>query len=289
VDGDIRIITEDSEGYPPLLREISQPPARLYVRGNLELLLHPRLLAVVGSRKASPYGKWCVTKLLPEAIAAGIPIVSGLAFGIDALAHRVCLKAQQPTVAVLGSGIDDLSIYPKSHISLAHQILTQGGTIVSEYPPGTAGYKGHFPERNRIIAGLCQATIIIQAASRSGSLITARLALEANREVGAVPGAVSDPLSVGTNQLIKDGATPIISPADVAALYGIELTTSTASPTFLSPQALTILGKLTTTPQHIDEIIIASSLPQTTVATVLVELELHDQAQHVGGMRYIKK
>jgi DNA processing protein len=221
LEDDIKIISEDSEYYPPLLREIHQPPKQLYVRGNLEVLQHPQLLAVVGSRHANYYGKQCIEKLLPPVIEAGVVIVSGLALGIDALSHQACVAAGKPTIAVLGSGIDDPSVYPKSHISLAHQIIDHGGAVISEYGPGTPSFRNHFPARNRIIAGLAHATLVVQAADRSGSLITARLTLEANRELVAVPGGITDPLAVGTNRLIHAGATPILQPQHLLDLFNI--------------------------------------------------------------------
>ncbi len=285
----IHILTLDSELYPPLLREIAQPPQQLYVRGNIDLLQHSPLLAVVGSRKASAYGKQCITQLLPPVIAAGVPLVSGLAFGVDSLAHRVCVDEQAPTIAVLGSGIDDPSIYPRSHMALAQQILHTNGALVSEYLPGTAAYKSNFPERNRIIAGLCQATLIIQAAKLSGSLITARFALESNRDVWAVPGNITDPLAQGTNYLISQGATPITSSTDILNLLGIASSTVEKSRVNLNTEQLSLLRFLSDTPQHIDVLTIHTALPSEKIAAILVELELTEHVQHVGGMKYVKR
>ncbi|MEX1997267.1 MAG: DNA-processing protein DprA [Candidatus Andersenbacteria bacterium] len=284
-------IDYDSNLYPPLLREIAQPPHQLYVRGSLETLQERYLLAVVGSRKSTHYGKQCLTHLLPPVIRAGLVIVSGMAYGIDALAHRACVQAQRPTIAVLGSGIDDYSIYPRTHITLAKQILKVGGTLVSEYPPGTPGFKQHFPARNRIISGLCQTTMIVQAAQRSGSLITARLALEANRNVCAVPGSIMDPLAAGTNHLIQEGATPIVSGTDILELYGLSpvLDQAVANQAILTPEQTTLLSYLSHVPLHIDDITTQSSLDGATIAALLTELELQDHIQHVGGMKYVKK
>lgn len=287
---DIHTITSGSELYPPLLREGVVPPEEFYVRGEIALLHHPRLLAVVGSRRATSYGKQALAKVLPAVLRADIVVVSGLAFGIDSLAHRLSVEAERPTIAVLGSGIDDASIYPRAHITLAHQILAGGGAILSEYPPGTPGYQSHFPERNRIIAGLTQATVIVQAAIRSGSLITARLALECGREVCAVPGAITDPLSEGTNRLIRDGATPILEAADILQLYGIsEPNPASAPPAELSLQQSAVLAALSSTPQHIDVITASARISPEITATLLVELELLEQVQHVGGMQYVRR
>lgn len=212
---DIYILSIKDDHYPSLLKEIHTPPQQLYIRGNKELLLHPRLLAVVGSRNTTEYGIRAMKAVLPEVVSAHTPLVSGLALGIDAHAHKLCIEYGQPTIAVLGSGVDDGSIYPRTNFSLAQEILASGGALVSEYPPNTKPHKAHFPARNRIVAGLCRATLIIQAAQKSGSLITARLAMEANRDVLVIPGPITDPLHAGTNALIRDGATPVVESNDI--------------------------------------------------------------------------
>ncbi len=216
---DIHIIKLSDKQYPALLREINDPPSLLYARGNISLLNNHNLLAVVGSRKTGTYGKECINTLLPSICLSGVVIVSGLAYGVDSLAHTVAVDHKQPTIAVLGTGVDDKSIYPKNHLPLAKEILKYNGLLISEYKPGTSPQKYHFPKRNRIVAGISQATLIIQAAQKSGSLITARLAMEYNREVMAVPGNITDPLSYGTNDLIRDGATPILKPEDILSFF----------------------------------------------------------------------
>ncbi len=219
---DMKILTLTDTAYPSLLSQIHTPPKQLYYRGDISLLNRSNMLAVVGSRKVTPYGQQAAEALLPSCIRAGVLIVSGLAYGIDSIAHRMCVKAGAPTVAVLGSGIDDRSIYPKENLSLAHDILTNGGLLISEYKPGTSPHASHFPARNRIIAGLCKVTLVIQAAKRSGSLITARLALEGGREVLAVPGPITDPASEGTNMLIRDGAQPVLDTNDILSIFEVE-------------------------------------------------------------------
>ena len=288
-DEGIKTITEDSEAYPPLLREIRPVPKQLWVRGNIELLKHEPMLAVVGSRKASPYGKDLVRKLLTPAVDAGIPLVSGLAFGIDAAAHRLSVSCEQPTVAVLGSGVDDESMYPKVNIKLVHSIIEFGGAVISEYPPGTAPFLGHFPARNRIIAGLSAATFVVQAAQRSGSLITARLALEFGRDVWAVPGALNDPLAAGTNELIKNGAAAITSPNDILGLLGLEIPAAERpAPARLSEPQQKIYEAILSTPVHVDEIAAATALPTPIITAELLQLELAGVVANVGGMKYIK-
>lgn len=287
---EIKIITEESDLYPPLLREIHGQPKQLYIRGHAGLLSHEPMLAVVGSRKASPYGKNCVEKLLTPLVQAGVPLVSGLAYGIDAAAHRLCLDFNQPTIAVLGSGVDDESIYPKMNIKLVHEILNGGGAVISEYEPGTAPFLGHFPARNRIIAGLTTATLVVQAAARSGSLITARLALESGRDVYAVPGAINDPLAFGTNELIKNGAASITVPEDILTLFGFESTSlGTERQLTLTEPQQKIYAAITAEPIHVDEIAQVTLLPTPTITAELLYLELAGVVSNVGGMKYSKK
>lgn len=287
---DIVTITEESETYPPLLREIHDPPRQLYIRGDIDLLHHEPLLAVVGSRKASTYGKNCLVTLLTPLVQAGVPLVSGLAYGIDAAAHRLCVDYNQPTIAVLGSGVDDESIYPKANIKLVHAILNSAGTIISEYEPGTAPFLGHFPARNRIIAGLTAATLVVQAAARSGSLITARLALESGRDVCAVPGAINDPLAQGTNQLIKDGAASITAPEDILTLLGFDARAAAPERSVsLTPAQQNIYDTISAEPIHVDDLAQITLLPTPVIAAELLQLELAGIVSHVGGMKYIKK
>ena len=227
--------------YPSLLREISSPPKQLYIRGNVKILNNPHLLAVVGARKANHYGQQCIDKLLATPVNQGVAIVSGLAYGIDSMAHRLAVKLNRPTIAILGSGIDDATIYPKRHVSLAHEILANDGAIVSEYSPRTPALAHHFPARNRIIAGLCKTTMVIQAAKRSGSLITARLALESDRDVCAIPGAITDRLSDGPNQLIQQGATPILEPQDILDMLNLMSTDPTLANSTRSNPAIRLV------------------------------------------------
>ncbi len=285
-------ITQSSKEYPKLLKEISDAPTQLHVRGNIELLSHPNMLAVVGSRKAGTYGKQAIEKILPPVIKAGTPIVSGLAYGIDALAHKACVELKAPTIAVLGTGIDQ--IYPTSHNKLAEDILKHGGAIISEYDPGTPGSKHRFPERNRIVAGLCKATLIVQAAERSGSLITARLATESNRDVAVIPGQITDPLSMGTNRLLYDGATPILNAEDLLNLLGIDPEEEQQKQLTLNESALTgrqkvLIKYINHEPQHIDQITELAKMKPEKVSTLLLQLELADIIQNVGGMKYVRK
>lgn len=283
-------LTRRSKTYPALLKEINDPPKELYVRGNVEVLSHEYLLAVVGSRKAKPYGKQAMNLLLPPVIRAGAVIVSGMAYGIDALSHQAALEEGSPTIAVLGGSVDDASLYPRDHAALAKKILDAGGCLVSEYPPGTKAARHQFPERNRIIAGMCQAIIVVQAATKSGSLITARLALEYNRELLAVPGEITNPYSQGTNYLIHEGAIPAISPQDLLDVLKLEpLPESTLREAHLNDEQRTLLEHVSESPRHVDEISGLVKLPPHQVSALLLELELSGCVVHIGGMKYVRK
>ncbi|OGY32686.1 MAG: DNA protecting protein DprA [Candidatus Andersenbacteria bacterium RIFCSPHIGHO2_02_FULL_45_11] len=286
---EIGILPASDSSYPALLTQIHKPPQQLYYRGDISLLNRPNMLAVVGSRKATMYGRQAIAKLLPPCIRSGIIIVSGMAYGIDSIAHRTCIELGAPTVAVLGSGVDDKSLYPRGNKTLAQEILAGGGLIISEYEPGTTPYLGHFPARNRIIAGITKATLIIQAAIRSGSLITSRLAMESNREVLAVPGPITDPACEGTNILIRDGATPVFTASDILSVFELsEATQSDLVHTALREDLQIIVSALSATPLYIDDIAHETGVPITEVSAALVELEMIGVITNMGGMKYVK-
>lgn len=214
---DCHLIAFDDPRYPALLSEISRPPPLMYLRGNPDCLSLPQL-AMVGSRSPSPIGLDNALQFARFLANSGFVITSGLAKGIDAQAHLGAVSANACTIAVLGTGID--RIYPQQHRSLAAQILANGGALVSEFPPGTGAEASHFPQRNRIISGMSQGTLVVEAAVKSGSLITARMALEQNREVFAIPGSIHNPLARGCHQLIREGATLVESATDIVTQLG---------------------------------------------------------------------
>jgi DNA processing protein len=252
---------------PPLLRAIHDPPARLHLRGAGDRsLLSQTSVAIVGARACSPYGSQVARMLGRELAAVGIVVVSGLARGVDGEAHRGALEARGKTIAVLGCGID--RDYPAAHASLARQIA-EGSLLVSEYEPGVEPAPWRFPARNRIIAGLCAATVVVEARERSGALITADFALEEGREVFAVPGEITSALSAGTNTLLRLGATPLTSTGDVLESLGLEAQSST--PRELGDVPESVLRLL---PATADEIGRATGLASATVAAALAELEL---------------
>jgi DNA processing protein len=208
----IKVITYFDEYYPAMLKEIFQPPWCLFLKGNLPLLNKPRKLAFVGARQATNYGKDVIDHILPPLLAKDILIVSGLAKGIDTLAHEATIRYGGDTIAVIAGGFNH--IYPQENVYLAKR-MAKDQLIISEYPPDTRPSKWQFPARNRIISGLCEGTIIIEARRKSGSLITANYALQEGREVFAVPGSIFGPLSQGANDLIQQGAKLVMSGEDI--------------------------------------------------------------------------
>ena len=267
-----RRLRRGDNGYPALLGQIPDPPASLWVRGeaDLEVLAAPAV-AIVGARACSGYGRSVARTLATESAAAGAVVVSGLARGVDGEAHRGALAAGGRTVAVLGCGID--RDYPAAHAELARSIVDAGGLIVSEYAPGVEPAPWRFPARNRIIAGLARATVVVEARERSGALITADFALEDGREVLAVPGEITSALSIGTNGLLRQGATPATCVADVLDALGLEISRTSASVPE-GPGAAAVLEALAVGAVTPDEVVRATALSAAAVAAALVELEL---------------
>lgn len=206
--------TRHEDSFPSLLREIPDPPEKLYVRGNMPPR-NARILAVVGSRNYTDYGKQATETLIAGLQGYNIAVISGLALGIDSIAHKTALRHNLYTLAVPGSGIDDSVLYPAKHRGLAHDILKHGGGLLSEFEPTFQATTWSFPKRNRIMAGLAHATLVIEATEKSGSLITARLTVEYNRELLVVPGSIFSEATKGTHQFLKLGATPVTTPEDI--------------------------------------------------------------------------
>ena len=256
--------------YPGLLAAIHDPPPALFVRGrgSDELLSQPAI-AVVGARACSAYGRSVARSLGRELAAAGLVVVSGMARGIDGEAHRGALEAAGSTLAVLGCGID--RDYPAAHAELARRICERG-LIVSEYEPGIEPAPWRFPARNRIIAGLCEATIVVEARERSGALITADFALEEGRDVLAVPGEITSALSAGTNALIRLGATPVTCAADVLEMF--DLVPVAPSAASFGPAAQSLLERLRDGALTADELVRSSGVDPAQASAALIELEL---------------
>jgi DNA processing protein len=257
--------------FPPRLKAIFDPPRSLYLRGSGEPeLLGRRAVGVVGARSCSPYGAQVARMLGRELAAAGLVVVSGLARGIDGEAHRGALESGGPTVGVLGCGID--RDYPAANAALSRR-MEDGGLVVSEYEAGVEPAPWRFPARNRIIAGLCEAVVVVEARERSGALITADFALEEGREVFAVPGEITSALSVGSNALLRLGATPLTGSGDVLEALGIERLAAAEDPD-VSEEARRVLGLVRDVPAGADELVARASLEAGSVSVALTELEL---------------
>jgi DNA processing protein len=278
--GGFRFLARSAPPFPPLLRAIHDPPPGLFVRGDaqVELLSRPAV-AIVGARACSGYGASAARTLARDVARAGLTIVSGLARGIDAEAHRGALEAGGTTIAVLGCGID--RDYPAAHAELARRIASTG-LIVAEYAPGVEPAPWRFPARNRIVAGLAEATVVVEARERSGALITADLALEEGREVFAVPGEITSALSAGTNALLKLGASPLTCAADVLSCFGLDAPELIGAPP--SGDSARVLAQLRESAAGADDLARATGLPASTVARALVELELDGRVIAVDGL-----
>jgi DNA processing protein len=277
----LRFVGRHDPNYPRLLRELYDPPPGLFVRGSpsVELLQRPAV-AIVGARACSSYGSQVARLLARELAAAGLVVISGLARGVDAEAHRGALEGGGVTVAVLGCGVD--RDYPAAHAQLAARICERG-LVVSEYAPDVEPAPWRFPARNRVIAGLAAATVVVEARERSGALITADFALEAGREVFAVPGEITSSLSAGTNALLRLGATPLTRAEDVLEALGID--SSSASPALeLGEAARTVLEAVSEEPSGVDRLVHGTGLDAAAVATALAELELAGVVAEAEGL-----
>ena len=282
-----RRITRTDPEYPPLLREIADPPAALNIIG---LPLEPRpMLAIVGARKPTAYGLEVAEWFAAELALAGLMIVSGMARGIDAAAHLGALDAGASSVAVLGCGLD--ICYPRSNHHIYRRLL-ESGTIVSEYPSGTAPLPHHFPTRNRIIAGMSLGALIVEGRPEGGAMITARLSMEFSREVFAVPGPVHSPVSLGPHLLIRDGARITTSPLDILEELGLlgqlsfESGDSPAAAPELSPEESMVLAAMHAQPVLLDIIASAAGIPASTASAILARLELKDLVARHAGSRF---
>lgn len=285
-DLDVRLLTWDDPGYPAYLREVPHAPPVLFMQG--EVTTADRwAVAIVGTRKLTRYGRQVTRDLVAGLVRFGVTIVSGLARGIDAVAHQTALELGGRTIAVLGSGLD--AIYPPEHRTLASRIASERGALLSEYALGVKAEARNFPPRNRIISGLSRGIVVIEAGERSGALITAHFALEQDREVLAVPGNINSPASAGCNRLIQQGAKLVQTAEDVVEELSLMQAPQQAAIQMAIPETAeeaALLPHLTGRPQHIDELIRAAGLPSALVSSTLTLLELRGVVQQVGGMNY---
>ncbi|MGA2502472.1 MAG: DNA-processing protein DprA [Anaerolineales bacterium] len=282
----IEILTWDDLLYPPRLKQIDQPPPILYLRGTLKSE-DTWAVAVVGTRRVSTYGRQVAEEIGSFLAANGVTVVSGLARGVDSIAHQSALKAGGRTIAVLGCGVD--RIYPPEHTQLAEKIMASGA-ILSDYAIGTPPDASNFPPRNRIISGLSMATVVVEAGETSGALITAQFAIDQGREVFAVPGNILALQSKGTNRLIAQGARPLLSVRDLLDVLNLTRVTEQRESRRVLPgddTEIKLMSVLTQEPLHMDEIQIQTGLPIELVSATLVMMELKGLVRQVGGMNYI--
>jgi len=273
--------------YPERLRHISSPPAVLYVRGQL-LDCDVLAVAVVGTRRPTRYGQEATRRIVSGLAASGVTVVSGLALGIDAVAHEAALDAGGRTLAVLGSGVD--IIYPDRHRALAARVV-ENGALLSEYALGTRPDARNFPPRNRIISGMCQGVLVVEAGDRSGALITMQFALEQGRDTYAVPGSIFWPMSQGTNRLIKQGEAKLVTGAeDILEEMDLQLVAAQSEVRLAMPaddNERRVLQSLSLEPTHVDEVSRGCGLPPAAVSSTLALLELKGLVRSVGGMHYV--
>ncbi|MBU4369360.1 DNA-processing protein DprA [Patescibacteria group bacterium] len=279
-------ITIKDENFPELLKKIPNPPQQLYFEGTLNKTeKYP--LAVVGTRKVSSYGKQVTEYFIKTLAQSGLTIISGLALGIDGLAHQTTLDVGGRTIAVLGSGFNN--IFPTVHKKLFQKIIESGGAVISEYPPETPAYKGNFPARNRIISGLSIGVLVIEAPKKSGALITAEQAIKQKRKVFVVPGRIYDRNSAGTNQLIKQGVQAVTNPQDI--LKSLKIKSSFAKKqriNNLSEQEKLLLKFLSENPIHIDELTKKTKMKTNEIISCLTIMEINGVIKDMGGGKYVK-
>ncbi len=291
---DNHLLTLDDDDYPKLLNTIPDPPPVLYVTGNVRVLSHPQF-AVVGSRHPTPSGRDTSFAFARFLASSGLAVTSGLASGIDAAAHRGALASDGLTIAVCGTGPD--RVYPPDHESLAKKIATNGA-LVTEFPFGAPPKKGHFPRRNRIISGLSLGTLVVEAAARSGSLITARLAMEQGREVFAIPGSIHSPVSRGCHRLIREGAKLVESAADIfdelRGIAGLALDTAPGRDDIMAPKQVDdldtdyrkLLDFMGAAPLPIDILVDRSGLTPAEVSSMLLIMELKGLVESTPDGKY---
>jgi DNA processing protein len=287
----IAALTLLDDEYPARLRQIADPPPVIFTRGRLKDI-DAQTVALVGTRRATPYGHAVAGRLARELASAGVTVVSGLAKGVDTTAHQAALEAGGRTLAVLGNGLDQ--VYPPENATLARQIVDRdAGALISEFAPGVPPDAVNFPRRNRIISGLSTVTVIVEAGERSGALITADFALEQGRDVLVVPGPIFSPTSAGSNDLLKQGALPVTSIDDILEALG-GLDASHGAPPLerhvpeLSAQEAVVWHALSAEPHHVDELVRGLRLGPGEVAATLAMLELKGLARQVGSMLYTR-
>ncbi|MCP4360794.1 MAG: DNA-protecting protein DprA [Chloroflexi bacterium] len=283
----IQLLTWESADYPDYLHEIPNPPPLLYVKGELREQ-DQWAVAVVGTRRLTAYGRQVTQDLVAGLVRSNITVISGLARGIDAIAHKTAVDLGGRTIAVLGSGLD--CIYPAENRTLAHQIMAGQGAVISEYGLGIQPEAKNFPPRNRIISGLSLGILVVEAGKRSGALITANFAAEQNRDVFAVPGNITSPASAGPNRLIQDGAKLVTRVEDILEELNIHMVAEHTAVQMALPETAeeaALYAHLTGQPVHVDDLSRESGLPSSLVNSTLTIMELKGMVRQVGGMNYV--
>lgn len=283
------VIELENKLYPKILKNIKKVPKKLYINGNLDIL-NSNCIAIVGSRKTTKYGeKWC-KKFAQEFIKYNLTIVSGMALGIDKIAHKTAIKNGGKTIAVLPSGLEN--IYPEENLELYNEIILNGGCVISEYEPKINASSKNFLERNRIVSGLSLGTVVIEAAYRSGTSVTAKIAKEQGRDVFCIPGSLDNPKSIGTNNLIKEFAKIVTSPKDVINNYNflhkIEVNSNTLVKEQIPEEYKKIYSLITDMPININDIAKKSLLELREVSSKLTMLELDGKVVKLPGNMYIR-
>jgi DNA processing protein len=282
----VKVMTWEDSEYPRRLKEINQAPPVLFINGSINVE-DDWAVAVVGTRRVTPYGRQVTVEISRFLAQNGVTVVSGLARGVDAIAHQTAIQAGGRTIAVLGNGVD--VVYPPEHRKLASDIALQGA-LVSDYPLGTPPDGVNFPPRNRIISGLSLATVVVEAGEKSGALITAEFAVEQGRDVFAVPGSILTPQSEGTNRLIEQGARPLLKMAEILDALKLEQIPEKQLTRKLNPASAVeknLLNCLSQDPMHVDELCGLSGLPISQVSATLTMMELKGMVTQVGGMNYV--
>lgn len=286
-DAGVCVLTWESQDYPTLLSQLPDAPPVLFIKGEM-LALDEWAVAMVGTRKASAYGREVAYRMGAELARNGVTVVSGLARGIDGISHQAALDAGGRTIAVLGSGVD--VIYPAEHRKLAERIVAQGA-LVSDYALGTRPEAMNFPPRNRIISGLSLGTIVVEAGHRSGALITADFALDQGREVFAVPGSILSPGSAGCNRLLRDGAHIVTEVCDVLEVLRLDNIQEKREARMVLPENATeaaVYETLSAEPCHLDKVVRASGLPAEVVSSTLVMMELKGMVRQTAPLQYVR-
>jgi DNA processing protein len=286
----INVLTAKEKNFPQSLKNIDRPPAIIYLKGEIKKT-DKIALSVVGTRRMSLYGRQVTEKIVGDLARTGMTIISGLARGVDTIAHQSALEAGGRTIAVVGSGLDERSLYPFDNLDLAKRIIASGGAIISEYHPGTPALRQHFPARNRLISALSLGVLVTECPQRSGALLTARAGLEQGKEIFAIPGDIRNENCEGTNNLIKIGAKAITCAAEILEEFGFSGAIAEKAKKIIpeTEEEAIILDYLSIQPVEFDQLVKKTSLDSATLSSVLTMMEIQGKVRNVGMNQYILK